>query len=92
MDDTKTEQAPLAPVQTVKFEELTLENIEAAMNYQPWDASQIAAGAAVREALTIAAKAILQNVPRSPMRTRALNHLVDARMVANGAITFRGRF
>jgi hypothetical protein len=77
---------------TVQAERLSLDNLEAAMAYQPWDREQVEAGNAVREALTQAAASILRNVPKSPMRTRALNNIIDARMLANGAITFRGRF
>lgn len=73
-------------------EELTLDNIEAAMAYQPWHRGQQQQGEAVREALVMAAKAILRNVPRSPRRTLALQHLISARMDANCAISFAGRF
>ena len=77
---------------TSPSEELSLENIEEAMQYQQWGPLETKRGAQVREALTMAAKAILWNVQRSPLRTRALNAIVDARMLANAAITFRGRF
>lgn len=76
----------------VAAERLNLENVEDAFNYQPWDDEQVLAGHVVREALTRAAKALLNHVPESPLRTRALNNLVDARMLANAAITFKGRF
>jgi hypothetical protein len=71
---------------------LTLGNVDTAFTYQPWNSDQIARGEQVREALIAAAKAILRNVPECPQRTRALNNLVDARMIANAAITFDGRF
>lgn len=67
--------------------ELTLDNVEDAFQYHPWGVRQAASGAQVREALVAAAKAVLRNVPRSPLRTRALNMLVDARMLVNMAIT-----
>lgn len=35
---------------------------------------------------------ILRNTPRSPRRTLALQHLINARMDANCAISFGGRF
>lgn len=73
-------------------EEVTLDNIDDAMRYQGWDAEQTLVGDIVRESLTFAAKAILRHVPRSPRRTLALQHLITARMDANMAITFRGRF
>lgn len=76
----------------VPTERLTLENVAEAFQYQPWDSSQQLVGDAVRQRLQAAAEAILFGVPESPMRTRALNAIVDARMLANAAITFRGKF
>lgn len=73
-------------------ERLTLDNVETAFTYHPWNLDQKDDGDQVREALITAAKTILRNVPESPTRTRALNCLVDARMLANAAITHRGRF
>lgn len=73
-------------------EPLTLDNVNAAFQYQPWNHHQQQQGDQVRELLTFAAKGILRNVPSGPLRTRALNHLIDARMIANAAITFGGRF
>lgn len=73
-------------------ERLTLANVEAAFTYQPWNAEQVSAGDEVRSALMKAAQVILARVPESPLRTRALNNLIDARMIANAAITFAGRF
>ena len=73
-------------------ERLTLDNVDEAFKYQPWDAEQQKAGEAVRGALVEAARTILASVPETPLRTRALNNLVDARMIANAAITFKGRF
>lgn len=75
-----------------RTEELSLDNIEDAMKYQPWNREQTARGDQVREALVLAAKAILRNAPRSPRRTLALQHLIDARMDTNAAISFNGRF
>lgn len=73
-------------------EEVTLENVDELMRYQPWMPDQLAAGDVVREALVAAVKAVLRVVPRCPNRTKAINHLVDARMDANAGISFRGRF
>ena len=73
-------------------ERLSLYNIEDAFQYRRWNDQQEDAGAHVRDALVNAAKVILRTVPETPLRTRALNMLIDARMVANAAITFRGRF
>lgn len=73
-------------------ERLSLTNVDEAFRYLPWNAEQISAGDEVRAALANAARVILTRVAESPLRTRALNNLIDARMIANAAITFRGRF
>ena len=71
------------------------EEIDAAVNdlfaYHPWTGKQVEQGCAVRNALGEAYKVILFNVPSCPNRTRALNMLTDARMLANTAITFNGQ-
>jgi len=66
-------------------------SIDNAFEYQPWDEAQTAAGTRVRQALANAAKKIVNSCPPSPTRTRALNMCFDARMLANAAITHRGR-
>lgn len=68
--------------------EITLDNIPDAFEYHAWDESQRERGEAVRHNLAAAAEVILANVPRSPLRTRALNAIFDARMLANAALTF----
>jgi hypothetical protein len=76
----------------VVAERLSLENVGEVFTFKPWDPFQQAAGKRVVDALIHAAETILMDVPESPLRTRALNDLVDARMKANAAITHRGRF
>ena len=71
---------------------LTLDTVDDAFRYQRWDEFQRDHGAQVRDALVAAAKVILRTVPDTPLRTRALNCLIDARMLANASISFRGRF
>lgn len=73
-------------------ERITEDNVEDAFTYQMWTPEQVADGQAVRDVLVAAVKVILKRVPESPMRTRAINNIVDARMIANAAITFQGRF
>lgn len=68
----------------------TLNGIDDLFRYHPWDIEKIDCGNAVRDALKGAYHAILANVPPSPSRTRALNCVTDARMLANAAITFDG--
>lgn len=71
---------------------ITLENVAEVFQYHPWDQTQMDCGDAVRDVLTLAAKQVLRSVPPGALRVRCLELLVDARMVANAAITFRGRF
>lgn len=73
-------------------ERLTLENVEDAFTYHQWTDEQTQKGQHIRNKLVEAAKAILEGCPETPLRTRALNNLVDARMLANACITFDGRF
>lgn len=67
--------------------EITLENLDQAFDYAPWDDKQKETGAKFKEHLKEAARVILNEVPRSPLRTRTLNALFDARMLGNAAIT-----
>lgn len=94
MVEQAMEQATTAPTANAgaRAERITLENVAEAFTYQPWNEDQNAAGTMVRQALETAARVILLNVPETPLRTRALNCLIDARMLANAAITFRGQF
>ena len=71
---------------------LSLENVEHAFTYAQWDEAKVARGKAVTQALIEAAKTIIRNVPECPTRTRALNNLIDARMLANAAITHDGLY
>lgn len=68
------------------------EQVELAFDYRPWNEGQIAHGAAVRAALAAAFLAVIDHVPPCPTRSRALNMILDARMVANSALTHGGRF
>jgi len=77
---------------TETVQRISEKNVEEAFQYQPWNDEQVKAGAIIRETLVVAAKMIISNVPETPLRTRALNALVDARMLANAAITFNGKF
>lgn len=74
------------------LQRLTLDTVDDAFRYRPWDGVQRDHGEQVRDALVSAAKVILRTVPDTPLRTRALNCLIDSRMLANAAISFRGRF
>lgn len=64
--------------------------VEDLFEYHPWDEQQQEQGRLVRNSLADAYKSILGNVPPGPTRSRALNMLVDCRMLANQAITFKG--
>ena len=60
--------------------------------HQSWDSTQIHDGEEVRHALEGAYRAVIAHVPPSATRTRALNAIVDARRLADDAISFKGRF
>lgn len=60
--------------------------------YHGWDSEKIAQGQAVRNVLASAFTTIISSVPPCPTRTRALNMLTDARMLANAAITHEGKY
>jgi hypothetical protein len=77
---------------SVKVEKLTVDNVEDAFEYHPWDEEQQKAGAQVRSILTRAAVVIMQEVPDCPDRSVALRKIREARMDANSAITHRGKF
>lgn len=77
---------------TETVQRLNINNVEQAFHYQPWNEEQQKAGEDIRTALVAAAKTIIANVPETPLRTRALNALVDARMLANAGISFNGKF
>lgn len=84
-----------AKVDLNRATDLTPEVIEAirdVFEYHPWDSAQQDAGAIIRSALAQAYELIVLRVPPCPTRTRALNMLVDARMLANAAITHKGKY
>lgn len=68
------------------------EAIHDLFEYHAWDEKKIGNGKAVRNALASAYGAIINSVPPCPTRTRALNMLTDARMLANAAITHEGKY
>jgi len=70
--------------------EITLENLDQAFDYAPWNQEQQSVGAEYKNHLKEAARTLLVHVPRSPLRTRALNMLADVRMLGNAAITHEG--
>ena len=86
----------LADLQYVNSEDvMDHEEVAAAVKdlfkYHPWDDIKQSYGAEVRDALANAFLVVLANVPPGPTRSRALNCILDARMLANQAITFEGR-
>ena len=68
------------------------EELESVMAYHPWDDAKVAKGKVVRDALSQALRAIIENVPPSADRSAAIRKLRDARMDANSAITHDGAF
>lgn len=66
--------------------------VDELFTYAAWDEDQKLAGKHVVDSLKAAFMEILIHVPPSPTRTRSLNCLVDARMLANAAITHKGKY
>lgn len=60
--------------------------------YKQWTPEQIERGRQVTEGAIEFAKDIVQHVPPSATRTRALNLIEEARMLSNAAITHEGKF
>lgn len=85
-------QNAMTPTNSAPAADINLHNIDDLMHYQPWNQWQSESGDQVREALTLAAKAILRNCPNGRFRSVALRQIIDARMNANAAISFGGRF
>jgi len=71
---------------------ITDEDLDQLMKYHPWDEEKVARGNIVREALGLAIKAIVLNVPPCADRTVAIRKIREARMDANSAITHDGAF
>lgn len=85
----------MTPVDLTRATEATEEvkqTVHDLFEFKSWDQVKISKGVIVRLKLEEAYCAIIDNAPPSPTRTRALNHIVDARMLANAAITHEGRF
>jgi hypothetical protein len=66
--------------------------IQQVFDYAPWTREQVEHGAAVRQALAEAFRALLVHVPPCPDRSHAQRLLRDARMWANSAITHGGKY
>lgn len=68
------------------------EDIDRRFQYQSWNAEQIEKGEKVRAALKAAFEALIEHVPPCADRGAALRHIIDARMSANSAISFNGKY
>lgn len=66
--------------------EINADNVDEVFKYHTPTPDQIPRFQAVNEAAKAFAKVILENVPRTPTRTRALNTIMDTRMLANAGI------
>lgn len=60
--------------------------------YKPWTPEQVERGKHVTAAAINLATEIILNVPPGPTRTRAINAVEEARMLANAALTHNGKF
>lgn len=94
MQETGLQARPLSELNRATAATITDAELEVLTNdlftFKPWNDEKIAKGGEVKDALKEAYKLIIKNVPSCPTRTRALNCLIDARMLANAAITFDG--
>lgn len=70
----------------------TDEDIKDVMDYHEWTPEQVKSGVAIREALGVALKLIVETVPPSADRSAAIRKLRDARMDCNSAITHNGKY
>lgn len=66
--------------------EVTAENVDEVFSYHSPVGDQPERFKRISEATKFAALVILESAPRCPDRTRALNALRDARMLANSAV------
>ena len=66
--------------------------VEDMFTYHPWGPEQTQKGNAVRDALSKAFRAIIENAPPCPDRSAALRKIREARMDANSAITHAGKY
>lgn len=68
------------------------QEIDAMFEYHAWTPEQVRAGIRVREVLAHAVKIIVELVPPGPDRTVAIRKIREARMDANSALTFGGKY
>lgn len=77
-----------ATVDTPDFRDLVAERF----TYKQWTPGQVVAGQEVTQAAIDFGAALIALVPPSATRTRALNLVEEARMLANAAITHNGKY
>lgn len=70
--------------------EVNEKNVHEVFTYQKPTEEQIPRFHAITQAAEAYARVILTNAPRTPARTRALNAVIDSRMMANNAIAHEG--
>lgn len=68
------------------FVEVTVENVHEAFRYHSPQGTQPIRFENISAAAEALARVILENAPRCPDRTRSLNAVRDARMLANAAV------
>lgn len=94
MSDTAPTTTPATP--NLNYASELTPEIEAIIKerftYKQWTPDQVAFGDAVTHGAIEWAKVIVKNVPPSPTRTRVINLIEEARMLANAAITYGGKF
>lgn len=71
---------------------ITDDEVKDIMDYHKWSDDQIKTGQAIREAIGVALKIIINTIPPCADRSAAIRKLRDARMDANSAITHNGKY
>lgn len=71
---------------------ITEDEVKDIMDCHKWSDEQIKSGQAIRDAIGIALKVIIDTVPPCPDRSVAIRKLREARMDANSAITHNGKY
>lgn len=92
VEEVRTRSLIMAQPTTDEEIKAAEQEVDYLFTYQPWTDEQVEKGQNIRRDLAKAYVTILVNVPPSPTRTRALNLLMDARQLANAALTFGGEY
>ena len=77
--------------QATELNEEVIEEIRYHFVHHDWDKSQKEKGLQIKMVLELAFRHFIAHLEPSPIRTRALNCIIEALMLGNRAITHQGR-